>query len=220
MKRQVYNLDNKKVSEIDLPNEIFDIKVLPDLIHKYIRYQNTNKRQGSRKTKVRSEIKGKAKKPFSQKGTGNARQGSSKPPHFRGGAVSMGPQNRDHSFSLNKKEKKMALKSALSIKLSENKIIFLDSLEIKSHKTKDLYKKLEKFNFQSALVIHDKNENNINFIRASSNIPRLSLLLERGLNVKDIISYDKIFIEKNALEQINKRLSWGILIQLSRSKEH
>ncbi len=207
MKKSVFNLMNKKVSEIDLPESVFGIKVFPDIMHQYIRYQNAKNRQGSHKTKTRSEVKGGAKKPFSQKGTGNARQGSSKPPHFRGGATSMGPQNRDHSFSLNKKEKKMALKSALSIKLSENKIIFLDSLEIKSHKTKDLYKKLEKFNFQSALFIHDKNENNINFIRASSNIPRLSLLLERGLNVKDIISYDKIFIEKNALEQINKRLS-------------
>ena len=207
MKKELLNLNDNKTTQIDIEENIFGLRAFPDIIHEYIRYQNAKARQGSHHTKTRSEVKGGAKKPFAQKGTGNARQGSSKPPHFRGGAVSMGPQNRDHSFSLNKKEKKMALKSALSIKLAENKIIFLDSLEIKSHKTKDLYKKLEKFNFQSALFIHDKNENNINFIRASSNIPRLSLLLERGLNVKDIISYDKIFIEKNALEQINKRLS-------------
>ena len=204
MKKELLNLNDNKTTQIDIEENIFGLRAFPDIIHEYIRYQNAKARQGSHHTKTRSEVKGGAKKPFAQKGTGNARQGSSKPPHFRGGAVSMGPQNRDHSFSLNKKEKKMALKSALSIKLAENKIIFLDSLEIKSHKTKDLYKKLD---FQSALVIHDKNENNINFIRASSNIPRLSLLLERGLNVKDIISYDKIFIEKNALEQINKRLS-------------
>ena len=101
MKKQVVNLLNKNVSEIELSDSIFGIKVFPDLIHQYIRYQNAKLRQGSHKTKTRSEVKGRAKKPFSQKGTGNARQGSSKPPHFRGGATSMGPQNRDHSFSLN-----------------------------------------------------------------------------------------------------------------------
>ena len=207
MKKKVFNLDNKAVTEIDLPDNIFNIAVFPDIIHQYIKYQNAKARQGSHHTKTRSEVNGRAKKPFSQKGTGNARQGSSKPPHFRGGAVSMGPQNRDHSFSLNKKEKKLALRSALSIKLLENKIIFLDSLEIKSHKTNELNKKLAKFDFQSALFIHNDKESNINFVRASSNIPRLSLLLDKGLNVRDIIAYDKIFIVKNALEEINKRLS-------------
>ena len=116
MKKQVVDLSNKNTSEIDIPESIFGIKVFPDLIHQYIRYQNAKSRQGSHKTKTRSEIKGKAKKPFAQKGTGNARQGSSKPPHYRGGATSMGPQNRDHSFSLNKKEKTLALKCALSNK--------------------------------------------------------------------------------------------------------
>ncbi|SVD27558.1 uncharacterized protein METZ01_LOCUS380412, partial [marine metagenome] len=136
MKKHVVNLMNKKVSEIELPDSVFDIKVFPDLQHQYIRYQNSKSRQGSHKTKTRSEIRGRAKKPFSQKGTGNARQGSSKPPNFRGGAISMGPQNRDHSFSLNKKEKTLALKCALSDKIKKDKIIFVDSLEIKSHKTK------------------------------------------------------------------------------------
>ena len=93
-------------------------------------------RQGTHKTKSRSEVSGRAKKPFSQKGTGNARQGSSKPPHFRGGATSMGPTPRDHSFSINKKEKKLALKSALSSKLFEDEIIILDKLEAATHKTK------------------------------------------------------------------------------------
>ena len=103
MKKDVVNLMNKTVSEIELPDSIFKVKVFPDLLHQYIRYQNSKNRQGSHKTKSRSEVKGGAKKPFSQKGTGNARQGSSKPPNFRGGAVSMGPKNRDYSFSLNKK---------------------------------------------------------------------------------------------------------------------
>ena len=106
MKKQVVNLENKKVKDIDIDGAIFGIKILPDIIHQYIRYQNAKSRQGTHKTKSRSEVSGRAKKPFSQKGTGNARQGSSKPPHFRGGATSMGPTPRDHSFSINKKEKK------------------------------------------------------------------------------------------------------------------
>ena len=104
MKKKVVNIINKEVSEIEIPESIFGIKVFPDILHQYIRYQNAKKRQGSHKTKTRSEVKGRAKKPFSQKGTCNARQGSSKPPHFRGGATSMGPVNRDHSFNLNKKD--------------------------------------------------------------------------------------------------------------------
>ena len=132
MKTSILNLKNKNVGHVDLDSNIFGAQILPDLIHQYIRYQNAKSRQGSHKTKTRSEVSGRSKKPFSQKGTGNARQGSNKPPNFRGGAVSMGPQNRDHSFSLNKKEKKLALKSALSIKFTEEKVIIIDSFEIKS----------------------------------------------------------------------------------------
>ena len=207
MKKQVVDLSNKNISEIDIPESIFGIKVFPDLIHQYIRYQNAKSRQGSHKTKTRSEIKGKAKKPFAQKGTGNARQGSSKPPHYRGGATSMGPQNRDHSFSLNKKEKTLALKCALSNKSKNEEIIFLDSLEISDHKTKKLFNNLKKFDFNSALFIHSDKGNNENFKKASSNIPKLAMLSEKGLNVRDLMTFDKIFIEKTAIEQITKRLT-------------
>ena len=206
MKKQVVDLSNKNISEIDIPESIFGIKVFPDLIHQYIRYQNAKSRQGSHKTKTRSEVKGKAKKPFAQKGTGNARQGSSKPPHYRGGATSMGPQNRDHSFSLNKKEKTLALKCALSNKSKNEEIIFVDSLEIADHKTKKLFNSLKKFNFNSALFIHSEKSNNENFKKASSNIPKLAMLSEKGLNVRDLMTFDKIFIETTAIEQITKRL--------------
>ena len=207
MKKELVNLMNKNISQIEIPDSIFGIKVFPDLIHQYIRYQNAKSRQGSHKTKTRSEIKGKAKKPFAQKGTGNARQGSSKPPHYRGGATSMGPQNRDHSFSLNKKEKTLALKCALSNKSKNEEIIFLDSLEIADHKTKKLFSSLKKFNFNSALFIHSEKSNNENFKKASSNIPKLAMLSEKGLNVRDLMTFDKIFIEKTAVEQITKRLT-------------
>jgi len=207
MKKQVVNLMNKNISEIEIPDSIFGIKVFPDLIHQYIRYQNAKSRQGSHKTKTRSEVTGRAKKPFAQKGTGNARQGSSKPPHFRGGATSMGPQNRDHSFSLNKKERALALKCALSNKANKEQIIFIDSLEVDNHKTKNLSINLKNFKFNSALFIHKDDVKNKNFELASSNIPKLAMLSEKGLNVKDIMTFDKIFIETKAVGEITKRLS-------------
>lgn len=206
MKKPVVNLSNKNVSEVDIPDSIFGIKVFPDIIHQYIRYQNAKSRQGSHKTKSRSEVNGRAKKPFAQKGTGNARQGSSKPPHFRGGATSMGPQNRDYSFSLNKKEKSLALKCALSNKINQEQIVFVDSYEVKDFKTKNLYQNLKNFDFNSALFIHNESDQNQNFMRASSNIPRLAMLSDKGLNVKDLMTFDKIFIEIKSVEQISKRL--------------
>ena len=207
MKISILNLKNKSVGDIDLDSNIFGVKKLPDLIHQIIRYQNAKSRQGSHKTKSRSEVSGRNKKPFSQKGTGNARQGSNKPPNFRGGAVSMGPLNRDYSFSINKKEKRLALKSALSIKLNLDKIIIIDTFEIESFKTKELYKDLQNFGYKSALFIYSDNGLNKNFKLASSNIPKISLLNQKGINVKDLITYDKIFIEQKSINEITERLS-------------
>ncbi len=199
---------NKEVGSIDIDMNIFGIKTFPDIIHQYIRYQNAKSRQGSHKTKTRSEVNGKAKKPFSQKGTGNARQGSSKPPNFRGGATVKGPVNRDYSFNLNKKEKKLAIKSALSTKLTEDKIIFLDEFKCDNFKTKNLYSQLKNFIYDSALFIHSEKGVDKNFRLASSNLPKVSIISQKGLNVKDLLSYEKIFIEKQSLEEINKRFSW------------
>ena len=208
MKKSILNLKNKTVGDVDLDSNIFGIKKLPDLIHQYIRYQNAKSRQGSHKTKSRSEVSGRGKKPFSQKGTGNARQGSSKPPNFRGGAVSMGPVNRDYSFSNNKKEKKLALKSALSVKCMEDKIFIIDSFDIKSFKTKELHSDLKHFDFKTALFIYSENGLNKNFKLASSNIPKILTLNQKGINVKDLFTFDKIFIEQKSLNEITKRLSW------------
>ena len=207
MKKTILNLKNKSVGDIDLDNKIFGIKKLPDLIHQYIRYQNAKSRQGSHKTKTRSEVSGRSKKPFSQKGTGNARQGSNKPPNFRGGAVSMGPVNRDHSFNLNKKEKKLALKSALSVKATEDKIFIIDTFEVKSFKTKDLFMDLKNFDYESALFIYSEKGLDNNFKLASSNIPRISTINQKGINVKDLITFDKIFIDQKSINEITERLS-------------
>ena len=194
MKKDILNLENKKIKDIDITDSVWGIKVFPDIIHQYIRYQNAKSRQGSHKTKTRSEVNGRAKKPFAQKGTG--------------GATSMGPVNRDHSISLNKKEKALALKSALSSKMSENNIIFIYSFIIENHKTKNLKIKLSKFDFKSALFVFGDDLEDTNFKMASSNLPRVSSLSHKGINVKDIISYDKIFIEEKSINKISERLSW------------
>ena len=220
MKKLIINLKNKTVGDIELDKNIFGIRKLPDLIHQYIRYQNAKSRQGSHKTKSRSEVNGRSKKPFSQKGTGNARQGSNKPPNFRGGAVSMGPVNRDHSFNLNKKERKLALKSALSTKVSEDKLFVIDSFVINDFKTKNLNLDLKKFNFVSALFIYSENGLDKNFKLASANIPRISTLNQKGINVKDLITYDKIFMEQKSIDEITKRLTWVIIKQKSLLRGH
>ena len=220
MKKIIINLKNKTVGDIELDKNVFGIRELPDLIHQYIRYQNAKSRQGSHKTKSRSEVNGRSKKPFSQKGTGNARQGSNKPPNFRGGAVSMGPVNRDHSFNLNKKERKLALKSALSTKVSEDKLFVIDSFVINDFKTKKLNLDLKKFNFVSALFIYSENGLDKNFKLASANIPRISTLNQKGINVKDLITYDKIFMEQKSIDEITKRLTWVIIKQKSLLRGH
>tara|TARA_Y100001970_G_scaffold288197_1_gene414870 strand:- start:962 stop:1585 length:624 start_codon:yes stop_codon:yes gene_type:complete len=207
MKTNIYNLNSDAVGDINLDQTIFGLKYYPDIIHQYIRFQNSNSRQGSHKTKTRSEVNGRAKKPFSQKGTGNARQGSSKPPNFRGGAVSMGPQNRNHGFTLNKKEKKLAIKSALSTKISENQIVIIDTFKVDNFKTKDLHNKLKKFEFRSALFVYSDDGIDNNFKLASSNLPNVSIIKQNGVNVKDIVTYEKIFIEEKSIKEITKRLS-------------
>jgi len=208
MEKPVINFKNTEVGKVKLNDDVFGQKTFPDIIHQYIRYQNAKSRQGSSKTKTRSEVSGRSKKPFSQKGTGNARQGSNKPPNFRGGAVSMGPtNNRDYSFDLNKKEKKLAIKSALSAKLNENKMIFLDTFKIDNFKTKSLNLTLKKFNYKSALFIYSEKGIDKNFKLASSNIPKVQILPQKGINVKDLISYDTIFVEQDSIEEITKRLT-------------
>ena len=208
MEKPVINFKNTEVGKVKLNDDVFGQKTFPDIIHQYIRYQNAKSRQGSSKTKTRSEVSGRSKKPFSQKGTGNARQGSNKPPNFRGGAVSMGPtNNRDYSFDLNKKEKKLAIKSALSTKLTENKMIFVDTFKIDNFKTKSLSLTLKNFKYKSALFIYSEKGIDKNFKLASSNIPKVQILPQKGINVKDLISYDTIFVEQDSIEEITKRLT-------------
>ena len=206
MKHKVVDLDNKEVGEIEINDTIFCSRIFPDLIHNYIKFQMSKKRSGNHKVKVRSEVKGRSKKPFSQKGTGSARQGSSKGPHSRGGGISFGPLVRDHSIKLNKKERKLALKCALSSKLKNNDIIIINDIKLKNHKTKILSEKIRKFKFKSAIFIQNKNEIDKNFALASSNIPKVNSLMVEGLNIRDMLNCEKLFITKNAIQNIEKKL--------------
>ena len=207
MKQEVKSFEDKVLKEVSLDKSIFGLEPKDSIIHRMIRYQLSKKRTGNHKTKSISEISGTTKKPFKQKGTGNARQGSNKPPNFRGGAVSMGPVVRDHAFNLNKKEKKLALKSALSVKATEDKIFIIDTFEVKSFKTKDLFTDLKNFDYESALFIYSEKGLDNNFKLASSNIPRVSIINQKGINVKDLITFDKIFIDQKSINEITERLS-------------
>jgi len=207
MKHIVVNLDNKKVEEIEIMDSIFCNNIFPDIIHNYLKFQMRKHRTGNHKTKNRKEVKGKSKKPFSQKGTGNARQGSSKAPHFRGGGVAFGPVVRDHSIKLNKKEKKLAIKCALSEKVKKNELIILDDIKLENHKTKSLIKKINNFNFKSAVFVQAKKDTDKNFNLASANIPMVNCLNVEGLNVRDMLNHEKLFISKNAISNIEEKLS-------------
>ena len=201
---KIKSLDTSK--DFTLKDNIFKVAMNSQAVYQSVVAEMNNVRQGTSSSKNRSLVSGGGKKPFRQKGTGNARQGSSKPPHFRGGATSMGPVNRDHSISMNKKEKILALKSALSSKMSEDNIIFIDSFEIDTHKTKNLHSKLTKFKFKTALFVYGDEKLNENFKKASSNLPGVASLSHKGINVKDLISFEKIFIEEKSLVQISERL--------------
>lgn len=205
MKYDVIDLDNNKVSSVDLSDAIFGVEVREDIIARVIDWQLAGRRAGTHKTKGISEVSGTTKKPFKQKGTGNARQGSLRSPQFKGGATIFGPVVRDHSYSLNKKIRALGLKSALSEKVKNGKLVVVDSLEIKEPKTKDLSVKLDKLGWKNALVINIP-ENSVNFSLASSNIVGIDMIPPEGANVYDIVKRDTLVVAKDALEKLEARL--------------
>lgn len=205
MKYEVKSIDNKTVGDIELPKDIFGQAVRIDLITRVINWQLAARQQGTHKTKVISEIRGTTKKPFRQKGTGNARQGSLRSPHMRGGATMFGPVPRSHAYSLPKKVRKLALKSALSQKVADKKIVILDSLKLSSPKTKDLLSHLEKIGLKNALII-DGESIDPNFKKAAANIFGIDALPTQGANVYDIIRRDMLVLTKEAVKKLELRL--------------
>ncbi len=206
MKEKVNNLDNKPLKEIELDKSIFSIDIKEEIVQRMVRYQLAKKRSGNHKTKGISEISGTTKKPFKQKGTGNARQGSKRSPQMRGGAVIFGPQVRSHAHKLPKKIKKLALKMALSKKLKDGKLKIIDELKISKPKTSLFKNKLSSLKIESALFV-DNVQVDKNFLLASKNVPKIDVLPLVGLNVYDILKRDYLVFSTSALNGIHERFN-------------
>jgi len=205
MKQNVINLQNKKVGSIDLDEAIFGVEVRPDLLARYVNWQLAKRRAGTHKVKQRSEITGTTAKPFRQKGTGRARQGSKKAPHLRGGGVAFGPVVRDHAHKLPKKVRRLALKSALSAKKSAGELVVLDKAALNEPKTKVLVDHAKSLGWSSVLVV-DGETVDANFARAARNIVGIDVLPSQGANVYDILRRDVLVLTKDAVTRLEERL--------------
>ncbi len=205
MKSKVINLDNKAAGEIELSTEVFGVEVRKDLLARMVNWQLAKRRTGTHKVKTRGEISGSTRKMYRQKGTGRARHGSARVTQFRGGATVFGPTPRDHGHKLQKKVRKMALKSALSAKQADGKLIILDEASLKAPKTKDLAVRLGKLGWSNVLIVGGA-EIDANFARAAANIPNLDVLPSQGANVYDILRRDTLVLTKEAVENLEARL--------------
>ena len=205
MKLAVKTLDNKDAGQIDLDDAIFGVEVRQEILHRMVKYQLNKRQQGTHKTKQRSEISGTGKKPWAQKGTGRARAGDLKRPQDRGGATCFGPVVRSHATELPKKQRQLALKTALSSKAKEGKLIILEDAKAKDHKTKTAATTLGKFGFDSVLIVDGKAVDT-NFQRGTNNLPKVDLLPSIGANVYDILRRDTLVLTKEAVADLTERL--------------
>lgn len=205
MKVAVKTLENKAAGEITLDKDVFGVEIRKDLLHRMVNYQLAKRRAGTHKVQTRSEVTGTGKKPWKQKGTGRARAGDLKRPQDVGGGVPHGPVVRSHAFDLPKKIRKLALKIALSSKASDGKLIILDEVKAKSHKTKDMAAALKGLEINSALIIGGA-EIDANFSRATSNIPRIDVLPSQGANVYDILRRETLVLTKDAVKDLTEKL--------------
>jgi large subunit ribosomal protein L4 len=206
MKVNIIDLENKVHGQLSLNESIFSIMPRADILHRVVEWQRAKKRSGTHKTKGISDISGTTKKPYKQKGTGRARQGSLRSAQFRGGAVIFGPVVRSHEYSLPKKVRKLGLKMALASKLSENNLVIIKSTDLDNSKTSALYDKLKQLDMLSALIVDAKEINN-NFKLASANIVGVDVLPVIGLNVYDILRKQKLVLTEDAIASLEKRLS-------------
>lgn len=205
MKADVKTLEAKKAGDITLDDAIFGVPVRADVLHRMVVWQLDKRRAGTHKVQSRGEVRGSTKKIYRQKGTGSARHSDRKVSLFRGGAPSFGPVVRSHATKLPKKIRKLALKTALSSKLADGKLIVVDSLELKDGKTRELGGKLDKLGLSSVLFI-DGTEVNTNFSRAARNIIGIDVLPSQGTNVYDILRRDTLVLSKAAVENLEARL--------------
>ena len=197
----VYNMEGKEVESIDLNDAVFGVEVNEHLVHMAVVSQLANNRQGTQSAKTRAEVSGGGRKPWRQKGTGHARQGSTRAPQWTGGGVVFAPKPRDYSFKMNKKEKNLALKSALTSRVAEEKFIVLDSIQFEEIKTKNMVTVLNNLKVNKALVVVDDNQN---VVLSARNIPNVKKASTNTINVYDILKYDKLIVTKDAVATIEE----------------
>ncbi|HUK10411.1 MAG TPA: 50S ribosomal protein L4 [Stellaceae bacterium] len=205
MKVNVTNLDAERVGDIDLADEVFGATVRRDILARVVNWQLAKRRAGTHKAKGISDIQGTTKKPWRQKGTGRARQGSLRSPQFRGGAVIFGPIPRDHGFGLQKKVRRLGMLSALSAKQADGKLVVLDSASLPAAKTKELAQRFKKLGWGSVLII-DGPEVDEGFARAARNLPKVDVLPQQGANVYDILRRDTLVLTRAAVQHLEARL--------------
>ena len=198
----VYNKEGKEVEKIDLNDSVFAAPVNEHLVHMAVVLQLANKRQGTQKAKTRSEVRGGGRKPWRQKGTGHARQGSIRAPQWTGGGVVFAPVPRDYSFKMNKKEKAAAMKSVLSSKVNENKLIVVDSLDFEAPKTKKMKEVLDNLKANKALVVVDGDA--ANAVLSVKNLQDARAVYSNAISVYDILKYDTVVVTKSAVKAIEE----------------
>ena len=198
----VLNMEGKEVGSMELNDAVFGVEINEHLVHQAVVLQLANNRQGTQKAKTRSEVSGGGRKPWRQKGTGHARQGSTRAPQWTHGGVVFAPVPRDYSFKLNKKEKRAALKSALTSRVVENKFIVLDELKLDEIKTKKFVEVMKNLKVEKALVV--LNDMDVNVIKSADNVPTVKTAQTNELNVFDVLKYDTVVVTKDAVKTIEE----------------
>ena len=198
----VYNMEGNEVGTMELNDAVFGVEVNEHLVHMAVVAQLANKRQGTQKAKTRSEVSGGGRKQWRQKGTGHARQGSTRAPQWTGGGIVFAPTPRDYTIRLNKKEKRLALKSALTSRVQENKLIVVDELKFDEIKTKNFVNVMNNLKAEKALVV--LNENDANVVLSARNVPTVKTALTNTINVFDILKYNTVIVTKDAVATIEE----------------
>ena len=198
----VYNIEGKEVGSIELNDAVFGVEVNEHLVHMAVVNQLANKRQGTQSAKTRSEVSGGGRKPWRQKGTGHARQGSTRSPQWTGGGVVFAPKPRDYSFKMNKKEKRIALLSALSSKVAESKIVVLDSFNLDEIKTKKFAEVMSNLKVDKALVVVEGENKNV--VLSGRNIPSVKVSATNEINTYDVLKYETLVVTKAAVEKLEE----------------
>ena len=198
----VYNIEGKEVGSIELNDAVFGVEVNEHLVHMAVVNQLANNRQGTQKAKTRSEVSGGGRKPWRQKGTGHARQGSTRAPQWTGGGIVFAPKPRDYSFKMNKKEKRIALLSALSSKVADNKIVVLDSFNLDEVKTKKFAEVMSNLKVDKALVVIEGENKNV--VLSGRNIPTVKVSATNEINTYDVLKYETLVVTKAAVEKLEE----------------